>query len=80
MTKAEQRAQELYPNNRSFCGGVAQIAREAYVKGCEETREELEPTIEAARLIYEAWNGGTMDDVRREMKNLGELLVKIKEE
>lgn len=37
MKKPEQRAQELYPNNRTFCGGVAQIAREAYVKGCGET-------------------------------------------
>lgn len=36
----EERAHELYPNNRSFCGGVAQIAREAYVKGCKESIEQ----------------------------------------
>lgn len=33
MTHEEQIAQELYPNNRTFCGGVAQIARDAFVKG-----------------------------------------------
>ena len=34
-----EKANELYPNNRTFCGGVAQIAREAYVKGSDETLE-----------------------------------------
>ena len=37
----QERADELYPNNRTFCGGVANIAREAYVKGCQETAERL---------------------------------------
>lgn len=41
MTQAEQRANELYPNDRAFCGGVASIARDAYIKGCEETKVEL---------------------------------------
>ena len=31
--KAEEKAQELYPNNSTFCGGVAQIARDAFAKG-----------------------------------------------
>lgn len=39
MTQAEQRANELYPNDRAFCGGVASIARDAYLKGCQETRD-----------------------------------------
>ena len=29
---------------------------------------------EAARRVYESWNGGTMDDVRRDMVELGKVL------
>ena len=35
----EKQAQELYPNNKTFCGGVAQIAREAFVKGARLQKE-----------------------------------------
>ena len=41
MTQAEQRANELYPNDRAFCGGVASIARDAYIRGCQDTIREL---------------------------------------
>ena len=47
MTKAEQRANELYPNDRAFCGGVASIARDAYIKGCRETIENVTEWLEA---------------------------------
>jgi hypothetical protein len=43
--KAEVRANEIYPNNTTFCGGVAQIARQAYVKGWEEVERELLPML-----------------------------------
>lgn len=39
MTKAEQRANELFPNDRTFCGGVASIARDAYVKGYNDAMQ-----------------------------------------
>lgn len=35
----ENKAQELYPNNKTFCGGVAQIAREAFIKGARLQKE-----------------------------------------
>lgn len=35
----EKQAQELYPNNKTFCGGVAQIAREAFIKGARLQKE-----------------------------------------
>ena len=34
---------------------------------------------EAARHVYESWNGGTMDDVRRDMAELGKVLNARKE-
>ena len=37
MSKVTERANELYPNSKSFCGGVASIARDAYIKGVQET-------------------------------------------
>lgn len=43
--KPEARANEIYPNNSTFCGGVAQIARQAYVKGWEEVERELLPML-----------------------------------
>ena len=35
----EKKAQELYPNNMTFCGGVAQVAREAFIKGARLQKE-----------------------------------------
>lgn len=35
---------------------------------------------EAARHVYESWMGGTMDDVRRDMVELGKVLNARKEE
>ena len=49
MKQAEQRANELYPNDRAFCGGVASIARDAYLKGCQET---LDMTIKALKVFH----------------------------
>lgn len=50
--KAEEKAQELYPNNSTFCGGVAQIARDAFIKGARLQKEvddkELSEKVSAA--------------------------------
>lgn len=48
----EKKAQELYPNNKTFCGGVAQVAREAFAKGARMQKEvddkELSEKVSAA--------------------------------
>ena len=41
MSKVSERANELYPSNKSFRGGVVAIARDAYIKGCRETIENV---------------------------------------
>ena len=46
MSKVSDRANELYPNSKSFCGGVASIARDAYIKGCRETIENVTEWLE----------------------------------
>ena len=46
-------------------------------------RKQEQPEVdleEAARHVYESWMGGTMDDVRRDMVELGKALNAIKEE
>ena len=43
----------------------------------EQPESELE---KAARYVYESWMGGTMDDVRRDMVELGKVLNARKEE
>ena len=43
----------------------------------EQPSDDLE---EAARNVYESWMGGTMDDVRRDMVELGKVLNVRKEE
>lgn len=48
----EEKANELYPNNKTFCGGVAQIARDAFAKGARMQKEvddkELSEKVSAA--------------------------------
>ena len=51
MTQAEQRANELYPNDRAFCGGVASIARDAFIRGWEEALASVRVTITGKDLI-----------------------------
>ena len=44
-------------------------------------QEQPEVDLEkAARYVYESWMGGTMDDVRRDMVELGKVLNARKEE
>ena len=49
----EKKAQELYPNNKTFCGGVAQIAREAFIKGARLQKEADTLHWQDIRLIVE---------------------------
>lgn len=51
LTMAEQRANELYPNDRAFCGGVASIARDAFIRGWEEALASMRVTITQEDLI-----------------------------
>lgn len=51
MKQAEQRANELYPNSKSFCGGVAAIARGAFIRGWEEALASFRVTITQEDLI-----------------------------
>ena len=70
--KPEERANELYPNNSTFCGGVAQIARQAYVKGWEEVERELLPMLkEITEAVLFDWDNLT--EVARE------IAIKLKE-
>ena len=53
--------------------------REGYLFGLEKQKEP-DNLEEAARHVYESWMGGTMDDVRRDMVELGKVLTVRKEE
>lgn len=64
--KPEERANELYPNNSTFCGGVASIARQAFVKGWEEVERELLPMLkELTEAVLFDWEN--VADVAREI-------------
>lgn len=69
MTKAEEQALKAYPRRDKEYYEVS-IARGFFRKGYEQAEKDLAPLIEAAMIVYEAWNGGTMDDVRRGMDEL----------
>ena len=48
-----------------------------FIAGAEWDREQM---MKASRNVYESWMGGTMDDVRRDMVELGKALNARKEE
>lgn len=52
---------------------------ECYDDSRKQAEKDLAPLIEAATIVYEAWNGGTMDDVRREMVELGKRIIEAKQ-
>lgn len=88
--RAEQRALEAYPVD--ICGYTVEwrvgakpqpqdwneIRRTHFQDGYEQAEKDLAPLIEAAMIVYEAWNGGTMDDVRKAMAELGKQFKKAK--
>lgn len=51
---------------------------ECYDDSHKQAEKDLAPLIEAATAVYEAWNGGTMDDVRREIVELGKRIMEAK--
>ena len=75
MSKAEERALEAYPIDikATQLFGTCDVnldEREAFREGYQQAEKDLAPLIEVATIVYEAWNGGTMDDVRRGMDEL----------
>ncbi len=89
ISGAESRALEAYPVTmfRRRYDGIARSDdpydsnlhdRYCFQRGYEQAEKDLAPLIEAATIVYEAWNGGTMDDVRREMVELGKRIMEVK--
>jgi hypothetical protein len=69
MSKVTERANELYPNSKTFCGGVASIARDAYIKGCQETIDKsakwwMEHIV---GFLNAGLIGGIIDEFKKEM-------------
>jgi len=78
--RAEEAALKAYPDYPTMDGGYVtqRKPRKVFIQGYEAAEKDLAPLIEAATIVYEAWNGGTMDDVRREMVELGKRIMEAK--
>lgn len=79
MTKAQLQANLAYPEDIIDASPLAAYPnwidrnlpfREGFVNGYKQAEKDLAPLIETAMIVYEAWNGGTMDDVRGGMVEL----------
>ena len=73
--------QEQTPTEREIAEAhrYAEIIRERDKARIQQEQPEVD-LEEAARHVYESWMGGTMDDVRRDMAELGKVLNARKEE
>lgn len=73
--------QEQPPTEREIAEAhrYAEIIRERDKARIQQEQPEVD-LEEAARHVYESWMGGTMDDVRRDMAELGKVLNARKEE
>ena len=73
--KTEEKANELYPNNKTFCGGVAQIARDAFAKGARMQKEVDDK--ELSEKVSAAYQLGLSDKERQMMAGAveGEILL-----
>ena len=71
----EEKANELYPNNKTFCGGVAQIARDAFAKGARMQKEVDDK--ELSEKVSAAYQLGLSDKERQMMAGAveGEILL-----
>ena len=78
ISRAEEAALKAYPNEHFVDRTYAEMCRGFYEEGYEQAEKDLAPLIEAAMIVYEAWNGGTMDDVRRGMVELGKQIKEAK--
>ena len=85
--RAEEKALEIFPVRKIHYGLTCDAyserdanlyKRALFCMGYEQAEKDLAPLIEAATIVYEAWNGGTMDDVRREMVELGKRIMEAK--
>lgn len=71
----EKKAQELYPNNKTFCGGVAQVARDAFIKGARLQKEVDDK--ELSEKVSAAYQLGLSDREKQMMKEAveGEVML-----
>lgn len=82
--RAEEAALKAYPIKlmyKDYYGDDEDVnieERVSFQEGYEQAEKDLAPLIEAATIAYEAWNGGTMDDVRRAMDELGKRIKEAK--
>lgn len=60
----EEKAQELYPNNKTFCGGVAQIARDAFINGARMQRDEMMKGVVEAEILLTPYPTICLDDCK----------------
>lgn len=71
--KAQMMDEWLKDREGCFWDGVAE--------GKKAMKEQMEVDLEkASRNVYESWMGGTMEDVRRDMVELGKVLNARKED
>ena len=74
-------AAEKYASGFPFDNEWQSIANNAFIAGAEWQKEQPEVDLEkASRNVYESWMGGTMNEVRRDMVELGKVLNARKED
>lgn len=82
--KLIERLEEMKRAEYENCGGVNSktgALQEVQELIASLQQEQPDADLEkASRHVYESWNGGTMDDVRRDMVELGKVLNVRKEE
>ena len=76
--KLIERLEEMKRAEYENCGGVNSktgALQEVQELIASLQQEQPDADLEkASRHVYESWNGGTMDDVRRDMVELGKVL------
>ena len=76
--KLIERLEEMKRAEYENCGGVNSktgALQEVQELIASLQQEQPDADLEkASRHVYESWNGGTMDDVRRDMVELGKIL------
>lgn len=81
----ERRIKSCKTKNGFPAGTISAIRIETYegllafINSLQQEQPDVD-LVKAARHVYESWMGGTMDDVRRDMVELGRVLDAKKEE
>ncbi len=90
MTRAEEAALKAYPEELTTAYGPLPGAsapcifdgnrpyRIGFKRGYEAAEKDLAPIVQTAICLYESWQGGTMDEVRRYIVELGHLVQPIR--